>query len=79
MILSNVDLKTLKTEERVYALLFNVKFLQINYSISILFCTPKKDGISKLGLSLDTAKNLYLNKAQPDVVNRLWESPVLRK
>lgn len=31
--------------------------------------------ISELGLSVEAAKNLYLGKVQPDVVNRLLESP----
>lgn len=31
--------------------------------------------ISELGLSVEAAKNLYLVKVQPDVVNRLLESP----
>lgn len=31
--------------------------------------------ISELGLSVEAARNLYLGKAQPDVVNRLLESP----
>ena len=30
--------------------------------------------ISELGLSVEAARNLYLGKAQPDVVNRLLES-----
>ena len=31
--------------------------------------------ISELGLSVEAAKNLYLGRVQPDVVNRLLESP----
>lgn len=31
--------------------------------------------ISELGLSVEAARNLYLGKVQPDVVNRLLESP----